>query len=71
MWKLKIAEGGNPWLRTTNNHVGRELWEFDPELGSPEDRAEIDKFREHFHKHRFEQKHSADLIMRYQVKKNV
>ncbi|XP_019264151.1 PREDICTED: cycloartenol Synthase-like isoform X2 [Nicotiana attenuata] len=69
MWKLKIAEGGNPWLRTTNNHVGRELWEFDPELGSPEDRAEIEKFREHFHKHRFEQKHSADLIMRYQLSK--
>ncbi|KAK4352553.1 hypothetical protein RND71_028071 [Anisodus tanguticus] len=69
MWKLKIAEGGNPWLRTTNNYVGREVWEFDPNLGSPEDRAEIDKFRDYFSKHRLEQKHSADLIMRYQLSK--
>ncbi|KAL3371286.1 hypothetical protein AABB24_008027 [Solanum stoloniferum] len=69
MWKLKVAEGGSPWLRTTNNHVGREVWEFEPDLGSPEDRAEIEKFREHFTKHRLEQKHSADLLMRYQLSK--
>ncbi|GMN53288.1 hypothetical protein TIFTF001_022422 [Ficus carica] len=42
MWKLKIAEGGNPWLRTLNNHVGRQVWEFDPDLGSPEDLAQIE-----------------------------
>ncbi|RVW69142.1 Cycloartenol synthase 2 [Vitis vinifera] len=71
MWKLKIAEGGSPWLRTTNNHVGRQVWEFDPDLGSPEQREEIERARETFSKHRFEKKHSADLIMRIQSLKNV
>ncbi|KAL9420027.1 hypothetical protein AB3S75_037740 [Citrus x aurantiifolia] len=69
MWKLKIAEGGNAWLRTLNNHVGRQVWEFDPELGSPEELAKIEKARENFHNHRFEKKHSADLLMRLQFAK--
>nr|QUJ17883.1 cycloartenol cynthase [Bupleurum chinense] len=65
MWKLKIAEGGNPWLRTVNDHVGR-LWEFDPKLGSPEELAEVEKARDNFRIHRFEKKHSSDLLMRLQ-----
>ncbi|KAH7671929.1 Cycloartenol synthase protein [Dioscorea alata] len=69
MWRLKIAEGGNPWLRTTNNHVGRQVWEFDPNLGSPEELAEVEKAREAFHQHRFEMKHSSDLLMRLQFAK--
>ncbi|XP_021893546.1 cycloartenol synthase 2-like isoform X1 [Carica papaya] len=66
MWKLKIAEGGSPWLRTTNNHVGRQVWEFHPNLGSPEELREIENVRENFSKHRFEKKHSSDLLMRMQ-----
>ncbi|CAN0924486.1 Cycloartenol synthase 2 [Linum grandiflorum] len=69
MWKLKIAEGGNPWLRTTNNHVGRQVWEFDPELGSPEELSAIEQVRQEFTKNRFEKKHSADLLMRIQFSK--
>ncbi|XP_057520962.1 cycloartenol Synthase-like [Amaranthus tricolor] len=66
MWKLVIAEGGSPWLRTLNNNVGRQFWEFDPNLGTPEQIREINDARENFQKHRFEQKHSADLLMRFQ-----
>ncbi|CAN1270055.1 Cycloartenol synthase [Linum perenne] len=69
MWKLKIAEGGNPWLRTTNNHAGRQVWEFDPELGSPEELSTIEQARRDFTKNRLENKHSADLLMRIQFSK--
>ena len=70
MWKLKIAEGGSPWLRTLNDHVGRQVWEFDPKLGSPEQLAEIEAARENFTENRFHKKHSSDLIMRIQVYSN-
>ncbi|KAH0684699.1 hypothetical protein KY290_023414 [Solanum tuberosum] len=69
MWKLKVAEGGSPWLRTLNGHIGRQVWEFDPNLGSPKDLEEIEKFRAEFYKNRFETKHSSDLLMRYQFSK--
>ncbi|KAH0462639.1 hypothetical protein IEQ34_010214 [Dendrobium chrysotoxum] len=69
MWKLKIAEGGSPWLRSTNGHVGRQVWEFDPEMGTPEEIAEIEKAREAFRKNRFSIKHSADIPMRLQFAK--
>ncbi|XP_010244585.1 PREDICTED: cycloartenol synthase 2 isoform X1 [Nelumbo nucifera] len=69
MWRLKIAEGGNSWLRTTNNHVGRQVWEFDPKLGTPEEIMEVEKAREGFQKRRFEKKHSSDLLMRIQFAK--
>ncbi|XAR54256.1 Cycloartenol synthase [Bertholletia excelsa] len=69
MWKLKIAEGGSPWLRTLNNHVGRQFWEFDPNLGSPEELAEIEKARKNFQDNRFQKKHSSDLLMRIQFSK--
>lgn len=66
MWKLKIAEGDSPWLRTTNNHVGRQIWEFDPNLGTLEEIRAVEEARENFRRHRFEQKHSSDLLMRMQ-----
>ncbi|XXG64377.1 hypothetical protein AAC387_Pa05g2348 [Persea americana] len=66
MWKLKIAEGGNPWLRSLNNHVGRQVWEFEPELGTPEELLEIERAREGFQELRFQKKHSSDLLMRMQ-----
>ena len=67
MWKLKIAEGGSPWLRTTNNHVGRQFWEFDPNLGTPEELAVVEEARKSFRENRFAKKHSSDLLMRLQV----
>ena len=68
MWKLKIAEGsGDKWLRTTNNHIGRQHWEYDPDAGTEEERAEIDRIRLDFKVNRFHVKQSADLLMRMQV----
>ncbi|KAG5242921.1 cycloartenol synthase family protein [Salix suchowensis] len=70
MWRLKIAEGGNPWLRTNNNHIGRQIWEFDPKLTlSPSEISEIENARQDFTENRFQIKHSADLIMRKQFEK--
>nr|AIU41743.1 beta-amyrin synthase [Chlorophytum borivilianum] len=70
MWRLKIAEGGNPWLRTTNNHVGRQIWEFDSNYqGSHEELLEIENARRNFSDNRFNQKHSADLLMRIQFER--
>ncbi|XP_038985705.1 cycloartenol synthase-like isoform X3 [Phoenix dactylifera] len=70
MWRLKIAQGGSPWLKTTNNHVGRQVWEFDPNMGTAEEIAAVQKVRELFREHRFEMKHSADLLMRLQFAKD-
>lgn len=68
MWKLKLSEGINePWVRSLNNHVGRQFWEFEPNLGTPEEQAQVEKLRNDFTKNRFQMKHSSDLLMRLQV----
>ncbi|KAF7147863.1 hypothetical protein RHSIM_Rhsim03G0270100 [Rhododendron simsii] len=69
MWKLKIAEREGPWLTTTNNHVGRQHWEFDHEAGTPQERDQVERYREEFTKNRFQIKQSADLLMRMQLRK--
>nr|QIR30798.1 oxidosqualene cyclase 4 [Terminalia arjuna] len=68
MWKLEIAEGG-PRLTSVNNHIGRQHWEFDPNAGTPEERAQVEKAREDFKENRFRVKQSADLLMRMQLTK--
>ncbi|XP_050289368.1 beta-amyrin synthase-like isoform X1 [Quercus robur] len=67
MWKLKIGEGKNdPYLFSTNNFAGRQTWEFDPEAGTPEERAEVEEARRNFHKNRRQFPACGDLLWRMQ-----
>jgi beta-amyrin synthase len=67
MWKLEVAEGHDPWLLSTNDFVGRQVWEFDPDLGTPEEHAEVEKAREKFSQKRFQVKASSDVLKNLQV----
>ncbi|PSS20729.1 Cycloartenol synthase [Actinidia chinensis var. chinensis] len=69
MWKLVVSQGNDPWLKSTNNHMGREFWEFDPNLGTSVERAQVEQIRDEFHSNRFQRKHSSDLLMRLQFAK--
>ncbi|GFP81152.1 dammarenediol ii synthase [Phtheirospermum japonicum] len=70
MWKLKIAEGHGPYLYSTNNFVGRQIWEYDSNAGTPEEREAFQKAREEFSENRKKGFHSCgDLFMRMQLKK--
>ncbi|CAN1259350.1 Cycloartenol synthase [Linum perenne] len=72
MWRLKLSEGGggggdDPFLKSCNNHVGRQFWEFDSDLGTHEERAQIDEARLRYTQNRFQAKQSSDLLMRLQT----
>ncbi|KAI3824576.1 hypothetical protein L1987_06039 [Smallanthus sonchifolius] len=68
MWKLKIAQGNDPYLFTTNNFVGRQFWEFDPEAGTPEERQEVENARQNFLERKKEGfRTTSDLLMRIQL----
>ncbi|KAK8581347.1 hypothetical protein V6N13_144376 [Hibiscus sabdariffa] len=75
MWRLKIAKesvgdcdsGG--WLRSLNDHVGRQVWEFCPESGTQEELSKVEMARQSFRDNRFQKKHSSDLLMRIQFAK--
>ncbi|KAL3522942.1 hypothetical protein ACH5RR_015776 [Cinchona calisaya] len=71
MWKLKIAEGHGPYLYSTNNFVGRQIWEYDPNGGTPEEREEFEKAREEFRNSRKKNgvRPCGDLLMRMQLKR--
>ncbi|WVZ78628.1 hypothetical protein U9M48_026309 [Paspalum notatum var. saurae] len=67
MWRLKVSEGGGPWLQSANDFLGRQVWEFDADAGTPEERAEVDRLRQEFTRHRYQRKESQDLLLRMQI----
>ncbi|KAJ7973671.1 Terpene cyclase/mutase family member [Quillaja saponaria] len=70
MWRLKLSDEGSgsneQKLRSVNNHIGRLFWEFDPNLGTEEERAQVENVRLEFKTNRFQSMHSSDLLMRLQ-----
>ncbi|GMI84224.1 cycloartenol synthase 1 [Hibiscus trionum] len=66
MWKLKVSQGDEHGLRSVSNNAGRQYWEFDPDLGTPLDRARVEMARNQFTANRFRTKQSSDLLMRFQ-----
>ncbi|KAK3015624.1 hypothetical protein RJ639_005470, partial [Escallonia herrerae] len=69
MWKLRLSQGDDEWVKSANNHVGRQFWEFDPNLGTLEERTKVDKARQEFYDNRHNVKHSSDLLMRLQFER--
>ncbi|XP_019183067.1 PREDICTED: dammarenediol II synthase-like [Ipomoea nil] len=68
MWKLKVGEGGGPYMYSTNNYVGRQTWEYDPGAGTPEEREAVEKARLEFRKNREKGfRACGDLLMRMQM----
>nr|DAD46261.1 TPA_asm: hypothetical protein HUJ06_004491 [Nelumbo nucifera] len=67
MWKLKIAQGGGPYIYSTNNYIGRQIWEFDPNYGTPEEIAQVEQARQEFWNNRFKVKPGGDVLLRLQV----
>jgi len=68
MWRLKIGDGGkNPYIFSTNNFVGRQIWEFDSEAGTDEERAQVEAARQDFYQNRFKLKACGDRLWRFQV----
>ncbi|XP_039065044.1 beta-amyrin synthase-like [Hibiscus syriacus] len=69
MWKLEIAEGNGPWLFSTNNFNGRQIWRFDNQSSpkSDEKQAGIEKLRQNFSVHRHRVKPSSDALKNFQL----
>ncbi|KAL4629206.1 hypothetical protein ACB092_05G291200 [Castanea dentata] len=63
------STGSETWLRALNGHLGRQVWEFHPELGTPEELQQVEDARRGFSDRRFEKRHSSDLLMRIQFAK--
>ncbi|KAI4334890.1 hypothetical protein L6164_013595 [Bauhinia variegata] len=68
MWRLKIGDGGDdPYIFSTNQFVGRQIWEFDADAGTAEERSQVEAARQHFYSNRFRIKPCADLLSRFQL----
>ncbi|KAL3613496.1 myb-like DNA-binding protein bas1 [Castilleja foliolosa] len=67
MWRLKIAKGDeSSYLYSTNDYLGRQIWEFDPDYGTPDLREEVEKARQGFWANRHRIKPNNDLLWQAQ-----
>lgn len=73
MWHLVSGGSSNdhPLLHTTNGHVGRQYWEFDPSRGTPEERAEVESMRARFTANRHKKRHSDDCFVRLAARQRI
>lgn len=67
MWKFVSAgdSGSHPWLRSLNDHTGRQTWEY-VDAVTPEEKAELQRLQDGFSRLRHQQKHSSDELLRMQ-----
>ncbi|KAF4361016.1 hypothetical protein F8388_016825, partial [Cannabis sativa] len=57
----------DPWVKSVNNNVGRQYWEFDHNHNNtPQQIAQLEHHRHQFHLNRFHTKYSSDIPMRLQ-----
>ncbi|CAL9233698.1 unnamed protein product, partial [Arabidopsis halleri] len=63
-WRLRIgAEAGQyPHFFSTNNYLGRQIWEFHANAGSVEELAKVEEARRNFANNRSSFKASAELL---------
>ena len=68
MWRLTTCydSGGHPFLESTNGNQGRQVWVYEEDAGTDEERQEVERLREAFAKTRLTQKHSSDELLRLQ-----
>jgi len=66
MWKLRCSVGGDENLVSLNDFIGRQVWEYDPNGGTPKERANVEAAQKEFWENRRTKKHSSDELMRMQ-----
>ena len=69
MWRFvsQSSSDRHPHLRSLNEHIGRQTWEWDPAAGTQEDRDKVEQLRAAFAGSKDTQKHSSDELLRLQV----
>ncbi|KAL4585020.1 hypothetical protein LXL04_009633 [Taraxacum kok-saghyz] len=69
MWRLRIGQGNkdDPYLFSTNNFVGRQIWEYDENYkATPEELEEVKQARSSFWNNRHKQRPCDDRLWRFQ-----
>ncbi|XP_065878399.1 beta-amyrin synthase-like [Euphorbia lathyris] len=68
MWKLEVATGNeDPLLFSTNNFLGRQVWDFHPNLGTADQLQQIQTARDNYTRNRFQVKASSDVFKNLQL----